>query len=591
MEDDTDSEIGARDDSFFDVQRRLITAFQDWRELGARPAVLRDFAASLRKNERRQLMLYLQIEESADFGLINQKFGAVTELDAFAAYQEARIGQVENREGWGLEVRYPFARQRGERVKEDRERSAVIEGIATMHKITIEQAQQYMRRSARDGLLPLQDWRLGLEGARRLPSIFFGSWDQKEWLAGGPELTEEARSLFEAAHPDYPGRWGQLRAQFMTHFGSEGATEGWIRGLAQGRGFTERERTILNDFRIEERDRVRLAMKEPLALRQQPGPSERVYLAAWYSHALMMVVRYSAGGIIHPNIHGALADIQTGRVHVLPEVHSLLREQRVKYCEAIEQDLATWGKSMILLRDEDDIDYAWPHEDGDTEDRRANRTWSVRMKKPEDEKKEEEERQGRRSEEARKDEEQQQAARNATVKAEAKQKGSEWERGKMPGKGGLADKNTGGKEEKKGDGKGAKKGDPKGQKGKDQAAKDDRGKLVTNVAASVVMPKGDDRAKGAQQYGQGQGEPEQPSEEEQGKAEAKWQRKPTQLPQDSQAQPDQWKSYYDRKQEQEDRGEWGTAAAGSQYSRWQERWNETYGNDQGGIGQGKYSQW
>ena len=132
----------------------------------------------------------------------------------------------------------------------------------------------------------------------------------------------------------------------------------------------------------------------------------------------------------------------------------------------------------------------------------------MRMKKPEDEKKEEEERQGRRSEEARKDEEQQQAARNATVKAEAKQKGSEWERGKMPGKGGLADKNTGGKEEKKGDDKGAKKGGPKGQKGKDQAAKDDRGKLVTNVAASVVMPKGDDRAKGAQQYGQGQGEPE-----------------------------------------------------------------------------------
>ena len=146
------------------------------------------------------LLLYLQLEESKSLGLVRQSFGPVSELEAYRAYMEMKIGEVETREGWGLEVRYPYARQRGERAEEERERSSVVAGIADLHGMTIEQAQQYLRRSTRDSLLPLTDWKLGLEGAGRLPSIYFGSWSAKEVAAGGPDLTEEARSLFEAPH-------------------------------------------------------------------------------------------------------------------------------------------------------------------------------------------------------------------------------------------------------------------------------------------------------------------------------------------------------------------------------------------------------
>ena len=614
-EDASDSEIGPRPDSFFDVPSKLLVAFRDWRELGPRPAVLRDFSVALRKEERRLLLLYLQLEESKDLGLVRQSFGPVAELEAYRAYMETKIGEVETREGWGLEVRYPYAERRGERAEEERERFDNVVAIADLHKMTIEQAQQYLRRSARDSLLPLTDWKLGLEGAGRLPSIYFGSWSAREVVAGGPDLTEEARVLFEAPHPSYHGKWGQLRAQFMALFPKEGATEGWMRGMPL-EGLTERERRMMNDFRVEERDRVRLAMLEPLPLRQQPGHAERVHLAAWYCHALIIVTRFSGGELVHPNINGALADIQRGRVHVREEDHLLLRAQRMRYAERVEEGIVTWGRGTVLLREEPEGEHAWPHEEGDVEMRRVDQAWGVRRNTPEDDRRREQELQERRIEEEQRDEQQQQAARQATAKAKGAEKGTAkrvdargktwtgehampvggWgQAGKPDEKKGKGDPQGSGKEGKKGDGKDGKKGEaksdmPKG-KGKEPAAKDARGKLVTNVAASVVMP--------TQEKGKATGKAEEIRQEmpgEKGEAKAKGQGEPEPAPQKPQAQQDQWRTHWEREEEKQSRGEWGTA--GAQQQSWQDKWNASQrndrqdeGNDQQAEWRGKYRNW
>ena len=73
-------------------------------------------------------------------------------------------------------------------------------------------------------------------------------------------------------------------------------------------------------------------------------------------------------------------------------------------------------------------------------------------------------------------------------------------------------------------------------------------------------------------------------------AEQKGQGKPAQPQPESQTESREWNTYYDRKQEREDRGEWGTAGTNSQYARWQERWNAAQ-EDDGGVGRGKWKQW
>ena len=377
----------------------------------------------------------------------------------------------------------------------------------------------------------------------------------------------------------------------MALFQKEGATEGWMRDVVPIEGLTERERKTLNEFRQEERDRVRLAMLEPLPLRQQPGHAERLYLAAWYSHALIIVTRFSGGELVHPNINGALAEINEGRISVRPEDHAMLRAQRTRYSERVDEGVATWGRSTVLLREAPEGEHVWRHEEGDVELRRPDQTWGVRRNTPEDDRRRDEELQARRAEEARRDEEQQRAARQATAKA----KGNEQGKGMLEKKGVFADKKGGGKDGKKGDGKDGKKGEAKNEKpkgkGKEPASKDDRGKLVTNAAASVVMPTEEKGKAGGKAEEKGQGMPE-----EKGKAGAKGQGEPEPTPQKSQAQQNQRLTHWDREEERQSRGEWGTA--GAEQQSWQDKWaasqrkdQQDEGNDQQAEWRGKWRKW
>ena len=381
----------------------------------------------------------------------------------------------------------------------------------------------------------------------------------------------------------------------MSLFQKEGATEGWMRGMPL-ENLTERERRMLNDFRLEERDRVRLAMLEPLPLRQQPGHAERVHLAAWYCHALIIVTRFSGGELVHPNINGALSDIQLGRVHVREEDHALLRAQRTRYAERVDEGIVTWGRGTVLLREEPAGEHAWPHEEGDVEMRRVDQEWGVRRNTPEDDRQREEELQARRVEEEQRDEERQQAARQASAKA----KGIEQGKAVLEKKGAFADKLPGGKDGskgvgkdgKKGDGKEGKKGDGKADwkafckeaakgKGKEPATKDDRGKLVTNASAAVVMPteeKGKSKGKAegpdakevdSHRELAEEAKKEVPKEKEEAKA--KGQEEPEPAPKKSQAPQNQWRTHWEREEEKQSRGEWGTA--GAQQQSWQEKWN------------------
>ena len=279
----------------------------------------------------------------------------------------------------------------------------------------------------------------------------------------------------------------------------------------------------------------------------------------------------------------------------------------------------------MLLREEPEGEHTWQHEEGDVEIRRADQTWGIRRNTPEDDRRREEELQARRAEEAQRDEEQQQAARQATAKA----KGIEQGKAMLEKKGGFADKMPSGKDGKKGVGKDGKKGDgkdgkkgdakndkPKG-KGKEPATKDDRGKLVTNVAAAVVMPTEEKGKAGGKAEGPEAGEVDphrvvdtglavrrraedeakrqlaeetrQEVPEGKGEAKAKGQREPEPAPQKSQAQQNQWRTHWEREEEKQSRGEWGTA--GAQQQSWQDKWNASQRKDQQDEGNDQQAEW
>ena len=75
-----------------------------------------------------------------------------------------------------------------------------------------------------------------------------------------------------------------------------------------------------------------------------------------------------------------------------------------------------------------------------------------------------------------------------------------------------------------------------------------------------------------------------------GKAEGKGQGMPDSTPQESPTPPQQeWRTYWDRQQEREERGEWGTA--GTQHQQWNERWKASRTTDEEQSNwRGKYSQ-